>query len=123
MRRFIIISLVALMTIWWQNAYPYNEDNIQTTLYSQINNNRRPDKGNRMPSAPITCFVIFSDEKIEVSTTFPIISYQLWDEDGESLIAAYTSDSQLIQLMMGLNGAYQLRLEADEYTYIGKIEL
>lgn len=107
------------------NAYPYTEDNIQATLYSQINNNnnRRPDKGNRMPSVPITCFVYFSSNQIEVSTTIPIISYQLWDEEGESMIAAYTSDSQLVQLMTGLQGVYQLRLEADEYIYIGEIEL
>ena len=52
-----------------------------------------------------------------------IISYELWDETGENIVAAYPDDYDMVVYMSSLTGCYQLRLVTAESTYIGYIEL
>ena len=53
----------------------------------------------------------------------PVISYELRDEEGETMIVGFSSDSDLVEFMTSLQGVYQIRLVTDEYLYIGYIEL
>jgi len=80
-------------------------------------------KGWRAPSKPATCTIDFTTLSITSNRVSSVLSYELWDEEGETSIAAYPSDSELVQFMTGLDGVYQLRLVTDEYIYIGYIEL
>lgn len=81
-----------------------------------------PDKGHRMP-AYISCTIDFAAGSIESSIASPILSYELWDEEGETILASYATDHELVDFMATLTGAYQLRLVTDEYLYIGYLEL
>lgn len=126
MKKILILILALVVAGLTENAFSSVENNVQVTLTTQVNNNnhiRPPEKGNRKPSSPLISIVDFASGHIEVSTPTPIISYELWDEEGETSIAAYPSDSELVQFMTGLDGVYQLRLVTDEYIYIGYIEL
>lgn len=82
----------------------------------------QPSKGHRMPSYTM-CTVDFTTENIESNTQYAVTTYELWDEEGEVMLASYTSDNELVEYMSGISGPYQLRLVTEEYLYIGYIEL
>ena len=82
-----------------------------------------PIKGSRTPEAPIMCLIDFSSLQIEVSGSPVILSYELWDEDGEYVITSYTDDSEMVMYLIGLSGTYQLRLTTEGGTYIGYLYL
>lgn len=104
-------------------AFSLTQENNTVSMQEKPKYKNLPTKDHRSLYPQILCIIDFSSEQIYLQSSYPITSYQLWNKEGESLIAAYTSDSQLVELMMELRGSYQLRLETDEYIYIGEIEL
>lgn len=83
-----------------------------------------PERGHRMPAAPVTCMVDLINHSIESSLPDEIVSYELRDEGGDSSIAIFTSDYDMTLFMSTLTGIYQFRVRtAGNITYIGYIEL
>lgn len=80
-------------------------------------------KGLRMPMASMTCIIHFTTNSIETNRLSEIISYELWDEEGEFLMASYISDSDMVALLSTVSGVYQFRITTAETIYVGYIEL
>lgn len=80
-------------------------------------------KGHRTPAAWSECIVSFTDNCIETSVAMDILSYELWDEDGESMLVSCATDHELVEFMSCISGSYQLRLVTEEYLYIGYVNL
>lgn len=82
-----------------------------------------PPKGFRMPVASTRCTIEFENLRIELSTSEIILTYELWDEDGITLMASFASDYEFVDFLSGLSGGYQLRLIGEDHVYIGYLEL
>lgn len=48
-----------------------------------------------------------------------ILSYEIWDTDGEICIASYTEESDFINALFSMEGEYQIHFSTEEYSYIG----
>lgn len=80
-------------------------------------------RGRRTPARHIYCLIDFDVKGISIENDTEILSYELWNEEGESLIVAYPEDEQMVEFMSGLKGTYQLRLVTEECLYVGYVEL
>lgn len=98
------------------------------TIYSitltQVENQKRerdlPVKGHRAPARPIPCTV--SENGIEFAIgADDIISYELWNADGEICLGVYSDDIDAANHIFSTPGEYQLVIEAGDYYYIGYI--
>lgn len=81
-----------------------------------------PSKGKRTPSH-FVCTYDIEEGWINTNIPYQINFYELWDEDGLSMIASCSSDSEFISLISELNGTYLIKLVTDQYLFIGIIEL
>ncbi|MDE5790135.1 MAG: hypothetical protein K2H96_02755 [Muribaculaceae bacterium] len=79
--------------------------------------------GLRMPPAPTSCIVDFTNLSITSDRLPMVLSYELWDETGETMIILYSNDYDMVTFMASLSGCYQLKLISEDNTYIGYIEL
>ena len=82
----------------------------------------RPSKGNRMPGYT-TCLIDLLNRCIICSMEETVLHYELWDENGETLLVSYPTDGEMTGYMADISGAYQLRLVTEEYLYIGYVDL
>lgn len=89
---------------------------------NESNDRILPDKWHRMP-AYISCTIDFAAGTIESGIESPILSYELWDEDGVDMLISFGSPQEFTHYMSTLTGSYQLRLVTEEYLYIGYLEL
>ncbi|MDE6022962.1 MAG: hypothetical protein K2G13_05605, partial [Muribaculaceae bacterium] len=64
-----------------------------------------------------------STHSIQTSLSNDIISYELWDEEGESMIVSYKYDSNMVAFLSTVKGVYQFRIATAETIYLGYIEL
>lgn len=84
-----------------------------------------PDRGIRMPPAPI--MVVVDVEAGTVSGTSPlldgIVRYQIWEADGSLCIADASDPATAFKAVDGLHGTYMLRMRGDGYTLTGHIDL
>lgn len=75
-------------------------------------------EGQRSPSRPMMC--IFSEEGIQADIApEEILSYELWDQTEEFCIASFTDEASFLQYLFSYPGEFQIRIETDEYTYVG----
>ena len=118
---FIIIALIVNVPF---NSYSYVYDEISISI-KQFDNDydEKPEKGHRTSPTYETCVIDFTNLAIATERIPMIISYELWDETGENIVAAYPDDYDMVVYMSSLTGCYQLRLATAESTYIGYIEL
>ena len=116
----IIIALTAIITF---DVYPAPETPTTVALKELEDYSELPDKGNRTSHTYWTCVIDFSNFAIATERIPMIISYELWDETGENIVAVYPDDYDMVVYMSSLSGCYQLRLVTAESTYIGYIEL
>lgn len=79
--------------------------------------------GYRKPVAPILCNIDFNALSITTVRIPRVLSYELWDENGEAIIASYSNDYDMVSFLSSMTGVYQLRLVSAESSYIGFIEL
>ncbi len=82
-----------------------------------------PSKGFRIPSSHKECTIDFQNHRIGLSTSEIILTFELWDEDGITLMASFASDHGFVDFLSGLSGGYQLRLIGEDHVYIGYLEL
>lgn len=79
--------------------------------------------GWRMPAAPISCQIDFNALSITSDRLPTVLSYELWNDTGESMIISYSNDYDMVSCMASLAGVFQLRLISAETSYIGYMEL
>lgn len=80
-------------------------------------------KGPRMPSMKAECIISIPEQQITTDIPSEILSYELWDTDGESIEVAFSDEESMTQYLSGVVGEYQLHLVTDEYIYIGYLYL
>lgn len=79
--------------------------------------------GYRKPTQPITCMIDFNSLSITCDRIPMVLSYELWNETGESMSISYYNDCDMVRYISSLTGGiYQLRLICTETIYIGYIE-
>lgn len=93
-----------------------------STQNNETNDKVLPDKWHRMP-AYIPCTIDFAAGTIESGIESPILSYELWDEDGVDMLISFGSPQEFTHYVSTLTGSYQLRLVTEDYLYIGYLEL
>ena len=76
-----------------------------------------------MPAAPIACTIDFTTLSITSNRVSSVLSYELWDDTREEILASYSNDYDMVVYMSTLTGYYQLRLVTEECTYTGYIGL
>lgn len=89
---------------------------------NESNDKTVPDKWHRMP-AYIPCTIDLEAGTIESGIESPILSYELWDEDGVDIVVSFGSAQDITLFMATQTGSFQLRLVAEDYLYIGYLEL
>ena len=76
-----------------------------------------------MPAAPVICVIDFTNLSITSDRLPIVLSYEFWDETGDTMIISYPNDYDMVFFMSSQTGIYQLRLVSAETTYTGYIEL
>lgn len=97
--------------------------------YSEDGNveNRKdwPNRGHRMPPAPI--MVVVDVEAGTITGTSPlldgILRYEIWDADETLCIALASDAATALKAINGCHGTYLLRLRGDGYCLKGYITL
>lgn len=125
MKKTFILVIIGLMINISFSSYSATDESIMIDL-TQSNVRQKdhiPVKGKRTPGKIVTCIIDFNTLAIQTSLSDEIISYQLWDEEGESMIATYACDSDMVAFLSTISGAYQFKIATAETTYVGYIEL
>lgn len=79
------------------------------------------DDGHRAPGRPICC-TISKDSGVTIpGCPDDIISYEIWDADGNICLFASTDQSDFIDEIFSSHGEFMIRLNSNVYTYIGYI--
>ena len=81
---------------------------------------KNEQKGIRIPSRFIVCIISAEGIQMDVEAE-EILSYEIWDADGEVCIASYTEESDFINALFSLEGEYQIQFTTEDYVYIGYI--
>lgn len=95
-----------------------NNENCDDDEFKDIKPNRR-----RTPPLHNTCTLDFSRQQICTTVSDLILSYEVWSEDGLSLIVAFENDADAVTFLNEVVGAYQIRLFTEKHMYIGYLEL
>lgn len=118
---FIIFSLLLFTN---NNVYSTRDDTFIISLtQSKSEHQEKPDKGKRTPGKAETCIIDFNRTTIQTYLSDEIAYYELWDEEGLSALASFSTDSEMVLLMSQQNGIFQLRIITYYHIYIGYIEL
>ena len=119
----IIFIILAFFAVAPFGAYSAADVQVPVSLRGQEDYYEIPDRGHRTSPTYETCVIDFTNLAIATERIPMIISYELWDETGENIVAAYPDDYDMVVYMSSLSGCYQLRLVTEDSTYIGYIEL
>ena len=119
-----ISILLAFIVVMSFNIVASSIASIYSITLTQVENREKkrdlPVKGHRTPARPIPCTV--SENGIELAIgADDIISYELWDADGEICLGVYYDDIDAANHIFSTPGEYQLVIEAGDYYYIGYI--
>lgn len=117
----LISAVISLCPILAQTPTPlgYSED-------QDVNNQKDwPERGHRMPPAPI--MVVVDVEAGTITGASPlldgIVRYEIWDADGNLCIASASDAATALKAINGCHGTYLLRLRGDGYTLAGHLVL
>lgn len=86
----------------------------------------RPNRGRRMPPAPIPCTIDFDSQSIIGNSPLldAIVEYRLMDADGYVIIVSDISEQSFVEELSHANpGNYILLLVADSYQLSGTLNL
>lgn len=118
---------VALSLMLWFGTNLLATQSAQSIIVTMTEDNHdiyeESPRGLRMLSAPIALTIDFSTLSISCNRAPLVLSYELWDETGDNMIASYTNDYEMVAFISSQTGVYQLKLFTEESTYIGYIEL
>ena len=119
----LFFPIIAIMTVWQCEVYAIPDSPVTIMLNPEGNEKEIPDKGMRSPSLSSTCIIDFSSLEIIFSEAYAVISYELCDEDGTTIVALYDNDYEMVMYLANLSGCYQLRLVTDTGVYVGYLYL
>lgn len=119
----LLFLLFVMLTIMPSKSYAVPDSPPPVIMIPGGNSEERPDKGHRSSSIEAICVIDFSSMGISFSEPYAVIAYELWDEDGEYVIASYSDDYEMVMYLTSLSGTYQLRLTTEGGTYIGYLYL
>lgn len=51
----------------------------------------------------------------------PIVSYEVWDVEGDVCLGAYSDESDFIDSFFSMTGELQVRFQTETYTYVGTL--
>ena len=123
MKKILLILFAATFSLWhFETIAKYETTDIALEA-EEPDRSVDPSKGRRIPAAPVICTIDFKNHRIATSIPYAITAYELWDEEGESLIVSYTNDYDMVQYMANTTGVFRLRLTTDGRTYLGYLEL
>lgn len=121
---YLVIALSLMMGFGFNVNAESSADQITVSLNKDdIDIREESPKGWRIPAAPILCTIDFRNSSITSGIPKPVLFYQLWDEEGETMLASYSTDSEMVAFMTQLIGVYQLRIVTEDSIYIGYTEL
>lgn len=118
---FFLIAMGFFSTITM--ASTSSENIILTIIQEDPITDDVPDKGFRSAHAPVICMVNFTNSTIEISVPEEIALYEICEEDGESVIAYYNDENDMVEHLSHLSGIYQIRFVTNTYSYFGYINL
>lgn len=79
-------------------------------------------RGSRIPAGIVVC--IISTEGIQMDfEPNDILSYEIWNSDGEICVASYTEEADFINALFSMEGEYQIHFSTEEYSYIGYVTI
>ncbi len=118
-----ISLLTSLGASAWSPSYTISV--IKVAVYEEPDKTKEPDRGQRIPSAPIEC--VITSEGIELMsssvTISDIISFEIWESESEFCMASFPAESDFINALFSMTGEYQIRLVCEDYELIGFIAL
>lgn len=94
----------------------------QTVQLKKKHNQSNNQKGSRKPAGLIVCTI--SAEGIQMGVeTGEIMSYEIWDADGDICVASFTEESDFINVLFSMEGEYQIHFSTEEYSYFGYVTI
>lgn len=121
----LLILFMGVTVVYGQTPTP------PTTLYpttEETDENPIPDpnKGHRMPPAPVICTIDI--ENGTISGTSPLLDnieeYQLWDADGEVCLISTSGKSGFFDMLRSLpKETYMIKLVCGTYSLTGYLTL
>ena len=128
MKTILLLLTLAVCLVFGHNT-AFSSDSATTQIVVTLQTYEKPDrpdlpgKGSRIPAAPTVCVIDFSSHHMDVAGISNITSYELWDEDGTTIIVSYDNDHEMVMYLANLSECYQLRLVTDTGAYIGYLYL
>lgn len=124
MKKFVTFIAIVIACLFAVQAANYTSYSI--TLIKTYNDeptlSKGPDKGgHRTPPMPIPCTVSVAEGITAAIDEADIITYEIWDVEGEECIAVYANDTDAANHIFANPGEYQLCIITNEYSYIGYI--
>lgn len=117
--RKLLSSIIILLALCITCPQVYSGGTATQTV--QLSKKHKHDtrlRGSRIPAGIVVCTI--STEGIQMNVEpGDILSYEIWDTDGEICIASYTEESDFINALFSMEGEYQIHFSTEEYSYIG----
>ena len=128
-KNFITIPTFALILACLLSPIQAIADNKTAyTISMQRNSKEQPEhnmdldeEGRRMPARPVCCTISNTDGVSISGCEDEIITYELWDIDGENCIATSVDEMDFLAVLYSLTGEYTIKLTTFNYIYIGYI--
>lgn len=120
-----ILSLFGIMLLVSTSLFAAKKEIVLTPITPADGQTMVPNtkRGKRCPSRPVHCTVDTEQKSIAMDTDADIISYEIWDIDGNIQFHTSTSDYNTVDYLMTISEEVQLRIVSDGYIYIGYIDL
>lgn len=77
-------------------------------------------KGVRLPPRPIIVTISSSGIQSDINPD-EIISYEVWDIDGNTCQASFCEEHPFCQYIFNAPGEYQINMVTDDYVFVGYI--
>lgn len=79
------------------------------------------ERGKRIPSRRVQC-IISEDSGVDITgCDEPIVSYEIWDVEGDICLGAYSDESDFINSFFSMTGELQIRFQTKTCAYVGAL--
>lgn len=91
------------------------------TMYNTYTSDDDPNDGKRVPPRPVTIQIDYINRTISGIQKSDVMTYEVWNSDGEFVIFSSPDDSDLVEFLSGVTGSCQLRIIMPFHSYVGYI--
>lgn len=130
MKRFLTFTLIlvsVLLSLKTAAASKRASVGILTQTLPMINDEEKTDDEDpvrhRIPTVPTYLTIDFENAAVYGIASDTVSVFEVWNKDGETLLAAFCRDEDFVKYLDSLEGEFQLRLHTSEYVYVGYISL